>query len=332
MGWETLAQHQNKWESLLDEINVGRIKRYPSVIINLTASIVTIAMFLTAAFKSPKPEFWYVILLLCYLGFMTIFLFVQSFRYARKARYADAIRTFHPIAHIFRDAMYNIEDMSESDFALTLQKVLSAFVSGMEIATGTKVRVCIKLLKVEGGIGALEEVDKVRQNELIYAESYVNDPHSSWPEKDYSQYPYDKDRLSCNTAFGSILKGETDYYFENNIPRAYKNHEYENSSFHTYGQGKLGKPGWVLPYRSTILWPIRKLLDKNQGRAHRQTFVEKHDVLGFLCIDSASRNVWSSRYDGQIGASLADFLYAFMNLWFKIHWKSERHPADPIKS
>lgn len=63
---------------------------------------------------------------------------------------------------------------------------------------------------------------------------------------------------------------------------AYHHHTYENSSFTIYGKGIQGSRTWVLPYRSTILWPIRKLLESPKSTPHRETLIEIHDVLGFL--------------------------------------------------
>jgi len=326
MAWETLSSHADRWGRLTDTLNLGRVKRYPVEILSFIASIVTIVTFLVMTLRAPRPEFWYVLVLLAYVAVAVTLLIVQSVRYARKARYAEAIRAFHPIAHIMRDAQYHVKDMGESDFKITLEKVLSAFAVATAILTGTKTRACVKLLRVDGGVDRLLEVDDTsRRSDLIYADLYVRDGHSVWPSKHYTEYPLDKDRLSKNSAFCSLLRGDADYYFENNIPRAYKSHRYESSSFTTYCQGQTGRPGWVLPYRSTILWPIRKLVLEDQGEVHRERLIDKHDLLGFLCIDSPSRNVWTSRYDGQIGAAVADFLYAFMDLWFAEHLA--RHPA-----
>jgi hypothetical protein len=329
--WDTFAYHDSKWGKLVDAINAGRLTRYFYEIINLVASIVTIVSFAVVTIKSKTPEFWYVIILFAYLGIVVIFAFVQSCRYARKSRYAEASRIFHPIAHILRDAMYHVKEMEEPIFERTLERILTALSSGLEIVTGTKVRACIKLLKVDGGITDLKGLDVEHRKDKIYAETYVQDPNSYWPKKNYSDYPYDKDRLSCNSAFCSIFRGDCDYFLENNIPRAYKRRRYENSSFMIYGKGVYGGRAWILPYRSTILWPIRKLLKPITNSLHREPLIETHDVLGFLCVDSASRNVWASRYDTQIGASVADLLYLFMDKWFETHW-TDHHPAMPAKN
>jgi hypothetical protein len=219
-----------------------------------------------------------------------------------------------------------VRKLTLSDFELSLTKILTAFASGMRIVTGTKTRVCIKLLKVEGGVDALLGKSKVDQNHIIYADLFVNDSDSIWPKKDYSP-PHDKDRLSLNSAFCNLLEGKGDYYLENNLPKAFKKGLCKNSSIDTYAHGRTGKGASVLPYRSTILWPIRKLQGEREGDPHRDLLRDKHDLLGFLCIDSASRNVWSDRYDSEVGAAVADLLYAFLDAWYIR--RTEKHPANP---
>lgn len=329
MSWETYGRDRDTWEKLLDISNPNRFIRYFWEAVNTSSSVLAIILFLIAAFRSNHPEFWYVLILFAYLFVVVVCLIIQYHMYGRKARYAEAIRIFHPIAHIFRDSMYNIEQISEDEFKQILDKILSALVSGFEIVTGTKIRACIKLLKVEGGFDRLKTIEESKRPEIIYVEMIASNP-ATWISKKYSDYPYDKDRLSCNSAFRSILIGDVPCYFSNNLPREYKRHLYENSSFTAYGEGHVGKPGWVLPYRSTILWPIRKLQSKTKQESsslHRSAIIEKHDLLGFLCVDSSSRNVWSSRFDIETGAAIADFLYTFMDNWF-IHHLSSTHPAD----
>lgn len=321
MGWETYGKDLDSWQKLLDLCNPNRFKRYFCEAINTFASILAILLFLITAFKAKSPEFWYILILFFYLFVIAICLVIQYRMFARKAKYAEAIRIFHPIAHIFRDSMYGIDKINENDFKQILEKILSALVSGFEIVTGTKIRACIKLLKVDGNFSNLATLEDTQVPERIYVEMIANNP-ATWMSKKYSTYPFDKDRLSCNSAFRSILTGEVPCYFANNLPREYKKHLYESSSFNTYGEGRAGKPGWPLPYRSTILWPIRKL---KPIPSHREVIVENHDLLGFLCVDSSSRNVWSNRWDVEIGAAVADFLYTFMDNWFMLHISKEKN-------
>ena len=54
--------------------------------------------------------------------------------------------------------------------------------------------------------------------------------------------------------------------------------------------------------------PIQKWTPDQRVRQVAQ-FPEGRDVLGFLCIDSPSRGVFSERYDVALGAAIADALY-----------------------
>lgn len=326
MGDTDIVNRLREWDKMLEPLWLGRVKRYWLELVHIIASVATIISFLLVMAKIDKPEFWYVVILLIYLAVAFVVIFFQHFCYARKARYSEAIRIFHPIAHILRDAYYNIEQMDQDAFEVTLGKILDAVGAGFERVTGTQVRVCIKRLKVEGGLEALKEQTPLRRSDIIHADLFVNDNHSTSPEKIDADPPDDKNWLTRNSAFCSIFNGRNNYYIENNIPLAYKRHRYESSSFARYGQGRPGKPKWVLPYRSTIIWPIRKLVGKKYGPARREPLLERHDIFGFLCVDSESRYVWASRYDPEMGAAVADMLYTFMDTWFK-NREREVHPA-----
>ncbi|WP_041286424.1 hypothetical protein [Desulfomonile tiedjei] len=54
-------------------------------------------------------------------------------------------------------------------------------------------------------------------------------------------------------------------------------------------------------YRSTIVWPIRKILEGGD-----------HDTWGFLCIDSIRPHVFVIDSDFPIGAAVADTLYVLL--------------------
>lgn len=321
---KTSYEGLKKFDQLLEPLWLGRVNRYPIEVLNFFASIATIITLFIVAIKVQKPEVWYVIILLVYLGIAVAIIFVQHFMYSRKARYAEAIRIFHPIAHILRDSFYRLDQMDQNAFEAALEKILDALAAGFQRTTGTKIRACIKRLEVEGGIEALQAISiPMRKSDIIHADLFVCDNHSVWLKKTEAKYPDDKNRLARNSAFLSIFNGENNYYIENNIPLAYKRRRYENSSFARYGHGMPGKPNWVLPYRSTMIWPIRKLTDKSE-LARKDKLADHHDIFGFLCVDSESRYVWANRYDSEVGAAVADMLFAFMDTWFQRNIDTEK--------
>ena len=116
--------------------------------------------------------------------------------------------------------------------------------------------------------------------------------------------------LSLHDALPISINGNTDFlelylnfekrmYFSNNIP-----HEkgYSNSSF------QINKK---LPYSSTVVWPIRKLVYVQDKKAD-ELLNQEQDIIGYLCVDSARRNVFQEGYDFEMGAIIADALFVFL--------------------
>ena len=62
-------------------------------------------------------------------------------------------------------------------------------------------------------------------------------------------------------------------------------------------------PNWSERYLSTIVWPIRCM---NQE-------VNRHELFGFLCIDSMVPDVFDEDVDVQLGACVADMLYTYFS-------------------
>src|SRR5207249_8901276 len=89
-------------------------------------------------------------------------------------------------------------------------------------------------------------------------------------------------------------------FFENDLPKLHAKGGYRNSHLPTQPFDE-----WPLPYRSAIVWPIRRLGVESQLHP-------EHELLGFLCVDSASTRVFVHRYDFEIGALIADALYMYM--------------------
>ena len=99
-----------------------------------------------------------------------------------------------------------------------------------------------------------------------------------------------------NSDFEELMKADSEpdtiRFLHNNLPyTGYKNSHYESEKLQS---GKMD-------YASTIVWPIRKKIEDKPD-----------DLLGFLCVDSKSRNVFEERYDVEIGAAYSDVLYTLL--------------------
>lgn len=110
------------------------------------------------------------------------------------------------------------------------------------------------------------------------------------------------DKVEANSDFEAICSGAEPFFFCNNLPALAAAGTYRNSH---------ASPGAALPYSSTIVWPIRKMLDDPSDALALKTLVEDQDILGFLCVDAKQPNAFSNE-DAQLGAAIADTLYAVL--------------------
>jgi hypothetical protein len=110
------------------------------------------------------------------------------------------------------------------------------------------------------------------------------------------------DRVEENSDFEAICSGSEAFFFSNDLPALAAEGIYENSH---------AVPGEALPYSSTIVWPIRKVLDDPSDAMTLKTLVEDQDILGFLCVDAKKKGAFSEN-DRQLGAAIADTLYALL--------------------
>jgi hypothetical protein len=63
-----------------------------------------------------------------------------------------------------------------------------------------------------------------------------------------------------------------------------------------------------------MIWPIRKVVNERDDSCSK-LLIRDHDIFGFLCVDSDSRGIWAPRFDRELGAAVADMLFAFINAW-----------------
>jgi hypothetical protein len=97
-----------------------------------------------------------------------------------------------------------------------------------------------------------------------------------------------------NTGFDEALKfrsGGISHFFSDDL---WSDRNYRNQ-----------REGWQRYYRSTIVVPIRRILDKKE---------EKTDLIGFLCVDTMSANRLQGEYKVQFLAAFADQMYNFLSL------------------
>lgn len=298
------GDYRSLHDDLLKNSWTNRAERYWPQIINLCASFSAILLLFYAVFNINDPsdiELLYISLLSAFSIFLFFYVLYQEYRFSRKARYAEAMYSIHSGIHFLRDYQgdfENICDKGKIECKRRLSKVVTAFANAFSLVTGTHCRACIKTLE-------LRDItqDKFKQLSTKDRATYLNvttfcrDSSSARGENVDDKYTHP---INGNTDFLELyLNFEKRMYFSNNIP-----HEkgYSNSSF------QINKK---LPYSSTVVWPIRKLVYVQDKKAD-ELLNQEQDIIGYLCVDSARRNVFQEGYDFEMGAIIADALFVFL--------------------
>ncbi len=243
-----------------------------------------------------------------YSVILLIFLVVFTFQYSRKSRYAEATKCVHTALHAVRNAYHYLEwcksanhpeiSFDEDRLCLYMKTALTSISEAFSIVAGVKCRVSIKVL----GQNAVNQLyvrtltrDEVSQNQCDKRDLSEGKQHL----------------VSQNTDFHLITEGLSDYFFAGNL-KDYPNYINTSKDKHDGLRGQ----NWSLPYKSTIVWPIRYVYNKNERDALEGSSHE--DIYGFLTVDSSSKNVFVERYDVQMGAALADALFPVMDAYSKL--------------
>ena len=82
---------------------------------------------------------------------------------------------------------------------------------------------------------------------------------------------------------------------------------------------------WPLPYRSTIVWPIQ------QRESRLLPLRANVGCIGFLAIDSESRNVFRENWDFPIGAAVSDSLFHPLKFYASLNKNGQGGAQDVEK-
>ncbi|MFO0794136.1 MAG: hypothetical protein U0586_08720 [Candidatus Brocadiaceae bacterium] len=288
----------------------------------LTVVIIILQLFAVVwnVIKPPKeifPNVLILILLFALLGLLA----TQEYRYSRKAKYAEALFFIHSIVHRLRDNFHTLNKISNSseDAESILkrkvfeeaEKVITSFANAFNLITGTRCRACIKLINNAEPSKKYSELSKEEKERVLYVETWVRDIDTKLLETKEEPMHW----LCGNTDFSELFSAKNptinNSFFENNLP---KRRNYLNTSFELYTEPN-GR--WKLPYKSTIVWPIRKITSDQYDREEGQ-FTEKQDILGYLCIDSKARKIFNKSYDVNFGAIVADSIFIFLRRYYMV--------------
>jgi len=253
---------------------------------------------------------------------VTLIIFIWIQQRQKLHRYSHIIGQIHYVNHIVRDELSQLYCKIETGIViqddLDLQKskikhILDIIANSFSIITGTTCRTCIKELRQVGG--------------SIYVKTVLRDSLSG-----RKKVPDDSVRIEENSDFDYLLKNPHEsFFFCNHIPYLWSIGQYKNSSLKlewpiskstTLSALWLRWPhipfgaSWPLPYKSTLIVPIRYMSISPPGNEVKIGSQERQNdphYFGFLCIDSSKPNVFKIREDFHICAAFADILYLFFS-------------------
>lgn len=271
--------------------------------VSFIAALITIAGAFGFLSSDTTNARWWVFAVFFMVLFVVLcgLLVWQILSSGRYARYTEALQPLHRFYHALRDAFY-LQRGGNSEVAIKhhVQEALRSLSVAFSLISGTRCRVCIKILYIPEERPT--EVLPGRTREFLrlwavktYCRSDDTDEHPNSRQND-------PDWVSDNSDFENLLvqpdkKSTSRCYFQNALPYlGYKNSHYTESEM------KNGE----MAYRSTIVWPIRKKIPLTPDA--------ESDILGFLCVDSAAKNAFRKSHDVEIGSACADALYMFLHL------------------
>lgn len=295
--------------------NVKNLYQFKSKWPQFTSIVITISLMVWNGFKLQEKLHTTIVVLVLSFSFLALLAF-QEYRYSRKAKYAESLSYIHSIVHRLRNNFHiinKIDSSSEETRKLLnrkvfeeVEKVVTSFAVAFSLITSAKCRACIKLIRIDETHKDYHKLSNEEKEKVLYVETWTRDIDSQpfQPDEEPRHWIY------ANTDFYQLFNVRdpriNKYFFANNLPKMCN---YNNTSFKSYGDPNEKK--WALPYKSTMVWPIRRITSHEDDREEGQ-LGDKQDVLGYLCIDCNSRNVFNERYDTELGAIIADSLFVFL--------------------
>lgn len=252
---------------------------------------------------------------------LTILAVIKSGKNDKLKEVNKYAKGFHDILHLIRDCYGDLMDAIDEDtynrpivfrkyMTEKMMKMMDLLSINLSDATGHKVRACIKTFDfIRNG-----EIDKDKMKLITLARSGQSNVNNMISEHNIP-IP-----LNENTDFEFIFNINEGYVEErvhffavDNLIQFAKQNEYKNSD-----------KRWKKYYTTTIVMPIRYLTTPIDDRTIEHTH---YDIIGYLCIDSKKKNLFSLENRGFIIEYLkgiADILYVYLNecIWYHEYLKN----------
>lgn len=213
----------------------------------------------------------------------------------KKHRYAEAIFYISHTSQLIKDflRLYRSGNVDKSELKSLHDKIVNNVANCFSIIKGVKCSVCIKNI-----------VDD--SNDLICV---ARDSHSSRRYKEDDSSNMSKN-MAENSGFKCFLDLKTSYvryYLNNNLKQSWLGGKYDNNALSCVAKPDVNKffmfsyvSKWKLKYNSTLICPIRHISADEDVEAH---------YIGFLCVDSESKNIFNDKIDPELLFCFSNQLY-----------------------
>ena len=198
----------------------------------------------------------------------------------RDARHASAAPHIHNILHKIRDASFEMlrsDELRVRDLLRSLRECVKDVAQVFTATTGVPCRVTVKHLLID-------------DDDSLVVQDLARSQGSGAAQTDL---------VAENSDFEAICQGDETIFRCNDLEALAATGQYKNSHF---------RPGEPLKYQSTIVWPIRKLLDHPEDSQTLGSLHDWQDLIGFLCMDSKEKDSFRDA-DVELGSGFADSLY-----------------------
>lgn len=254
------------------------------------ASVIGLIIVIYQIFSGSKIEFYqkaaYSLLLIIFLAIAFYSILIRSNKQALEKSFYQ----MHAINHLYRNTlcqMFSEKNTAPDTTTLlqnertTLEAVCQRIATIYSTLTRRTCTVTLKLL--------------TKGENKLYCETYVRSEMKSTRDDDHPKIFEVK--TGANSAFDEALRyipGRPSYFYSSDLT---KNSEYRNQ-----------RPNWKSYYKSTLVVPVRYADSSKVGQN------DVTDDVGFLCVDSMSRNRLKNGFHVQILCAFADQMFNFVKL------------------
>lgn len=270
--------------------------------------------YLTLSTANVPP--WFIYVSAAYPLLLTAWVIFREVDLARRRRYGPSLKELRASFRTHQELCTILHDhekrptISAQEFAMLqeqltdkLTSILTSFAQMFTIITGVPCRSCVKIIPAE----QLSNTNIPLEDVIVVTMARDRESQEQNLDADRDRYEKRVDKIVSNTDF-EVLYNPTipdrGYYYCSSIPRESKSGRYRNSSIQYRrsqysGYDLYEDDRYLLPYRSSITWPIR-----NRSPSRERTI-----FIGFLSVDAPSRRVFDPRWDNPLGGALASALF-----------------------